>query len=613
MNTKIPKMNIFNSLSIKAKVVYFSAAIILLAFAGMSLSNYFTSQTGAVKRITEEELPVYIDNIYNTIQTHLWKEIMVSDVISNNFYLMEWLKENEDSVESLNSFLKLINNRYKLFVTITSDATLNYYSNEGFERTMSEDTDPWYFAFKNSSNPREFNVDPDYDTKEVRLWVNNKILDSNNEFIGVASVGLDLTETINLVLSNQYGERGNIMMVDENGSVKIHKNQDLIDIKNSHEKGKTIQTIDGISSVASELLNNPNNSYTYKDSKGEEYIVVTRFIPEFKWYLIVEVSKSEVIEQPRALFLKNILFGIIITIIIIFVSIMGVNRVLINPINNIVGIIKNISTGRFDTKIETSRKDEMGQILVALQQMQQNTSSIVMDIQKSANSIMAAGNQINSSSQQLSQGASEQASSIEEVSASMEEMVSNIHQNSDNAKETADISSQAATKVSTVGSSSEQSLNTVAVIADKINIINDIAFQTNLLALNAAVEAARAGELGKGFAVVASEVRKLAERSKVAADEINQLSNQSVDVTKKAKELMEQTFPEIERTSDLVQKIVASSVEQISGAEQVNSAILQLNNVAQQNAATAEQLAGSAELFKQQAEKLENSISYFKF
>jgi methyl-accepting chemotaxis protein len=194
----------------------------------------------------------------------------------------------------------------------------------------------------------------------------------------------------------------------------------------------------------------------------------------------------------------------------------------------------------------------------------------------------------------------------------MEQMASNIQQNTDNAQQTEKIALQASEDIKEGNQAVAQTVDTMKTIAEKITIIGEIARQTNLLALNAAVEAARAGEHGKGFAVVAAEVRKLAERSQVAASEIDALSKSSVAVAEKSGRLLEQIVPNIQKTSRLVQEITASSIEQNTGADQVNKAIQQLSQIIQQNAAASEEMATSSEELANQAEQLQEAIAFFK-
>ncbi|MEO8766557.1 MAG: methyl-accepting chemotaxis protein [Ginsengibacter sp.] len=235
---------------------------------------------------------------------------------------------------------------------------------------------------------------------------------------------------------------------------------------------------------------------------------------------------------------------------------------------------------------------------------------LISFVQVASDNISAASTQMNSSSQQMSEGATEQAASAEEVSSSMEQIASSIQQNTDNALQTEKIAIKVAEDIIEGNKAVAHTVQSMKEIADRISVIGDIARQTNLLALNAAVEAARAGDYGRGFAVVASEVRKLAERSQVAALEINNLSKAGVIIAEKSGKLLEEIVPEIQKTSRLVQEISLSSIEQNTGANEVNKALQQLNEVIQQNAATSEEMAASSEELSSQAEQLKDVISF---
>ena len=212
----------------------------------------------------------------------------------------------------------------------------------------------------------------------------------------------------------------------------------------------------------------------------------------------------------------------------------------------------------------------------------------------------------------MNDGASAQSSSTEEISTAIEQMSARIAQNTANAQQTEQIADKALLNIRKTNEASQKSMEAMKNIAQKISIIDEIAFQTNLLALNAAVEAARAGEQGKGFAVVASEVRKLAERSAKAASEIDQVSHNAVAVSENASALLRNIIPDIERTSTLVREVAAASNQQSAGIDQINSSMQSLNNVTQSNAASAEEMASTSASLAVQSEELKQAVSFFK-
>ncbi len=305
------------------------------------------------------------------------------------------------------------------------------------------------------------------------------------------------------------------------------------------------------------------------------------------WYVIATIPLYYITDDAKASMWLQIVIGIILTAIGMFLIFLLINKN-IKPLIEITEIVGKISKGDLTQQIIVHREDEIGLLANSMRAMVEKLQQIIGSVIGSSDNIEAASSQLSSSSQALAQGANEQASSVEEISATMEEMAANISSNTENSKQTEKISKEALEGILDVSNRSEKTVHSNKTILEKITVINDIAFQTNILALNAAVEAARAGEHGRGFAVVASEVRKLAERSKVAAEEIVGLTKESFNLANGAGEVMVKTIPKVESTTKLIQEITASSIEQDNGATQVNSAIQQLNNVTQQNAASAE-------------------------
>jgi methyl-accepting chemotaxis protein len=458
--------------------------------------------------------------------------------------------------------------------------------------------EPYYYSYT-GENGQQF-----FETSVVVPIVENGIT------LGVVGIDIDLKELSAIIGQIKVYNSGYGILVSNEGIIAAFSDASLLEKKFSEH-------FDFVSEKMLADISSGQASFEAIYSKQFNQNILVSITPitvgnsKTPWSLCLVVPEKEALSEANKLLTRGLVMGFIGLVILSILVFMQANN-FINPINRAVSFAKEIAEGNISAKIDVDRNDELGMLQASLNTMNEKNLEIINELQVAIGSIAGASLEINATAQKLASGASELASSTEEVSSTMEQMVGNIEQNTQNAIETDKIAFTVADSAEKVRTASHESVISIKIIADKVKIINDIAFQTNILALNAAVEAARAGEHGKGFAVVAAEVRKLAERSKVAADDINKIANNSVKLTEESTQLLNGIIPQIEKTTMLIQEITAASKEQSSGAEQVNSTIQQLNNVTQQNAAVSEELSTSAEEMASQAEQLKDLVSYFK-
>ncbi|MGA3252511.1 MAG: methyl-accepting chemotaxis protein, partial [Paraburkholderia sp.] len=315
-----------------------------------------------------------------------------------------------------------------------------------------------------------------------------------------------------------------------------------------------------------------------------------------------------------------------LALVIAIVLCVLVTRSIVRPLQHVVDGAEALAQGDLSVMIDVHRRDEVGAVAESLNRAIAQLGTIVSGVKHASESISSATQQLAAGNTDLSQRTEEQAASLEETASSMEELTATVRQNADNAQQASTLATTASgiaqrggEVVGRVVDTMHGISNSSAKVGEIITVIEGIAFQTNILALNAAVEAARAGEQGRGFAVVAGEVRTLAQRSASAAREVKTLIGESADRVEAGSKLVaeagstiDEVVQSVRRVTDIMGEISSASQEQRTGIEQVGQAVVQMDQVTQQNAALVEQASAAAHSMAEQAQALRDAVAVFK-
>jgi len=614
--------------------------------------------TVALNRLTERylldtALPASVEAIRNDIERMLGQPLVAAADIAGNTLLRDWLAAGEDPAERAPfiEYLEAARARNQAFTTMFAATDSGHYYNEkGLDRTLSRDNpkDSWFYGYIDSGAQRLVNIDIDGSTGELALFIDYRV-EKDGKLVGVAGMGLRMSELSKLIHDFSFGERGKVYLVRNDGLIQVHPDPAF------SGKRQLVEQLDA--NAAKALLSGDHGLRSSRFQRdGEDYLALSLPLRDLNWTLVAEVPEAQIYAQMnQALWLTTLIGGGVALLSLLLVVVLA--RGLVKPIRRVTAALVQIGSGAGDLshRLDDARQDELGDLARGFNRFLDSQRGLIGDVLRTTERLHRAVEQVTQVVDNTAERSGRQQEMTEMVATAVHEMGLTVQEIARNAGDAAQASQSARDEAlqardvvrrsiqgiegmsGDIGKAADavsQLADEVASIDEVLAVIRSISEQTNLLALNAAIEAARAGEMGRGFAVVADEVRTLARRTQLSTDEVQQMiqrlkqgagsavtsmqagqqaTGSGVAFSQRTGTSLGAITDQVEHISDMNHQVATATEEQSAVTEEINRTVQGISDLARETAAEVQGCREECRALRGLADDLARQMGGFKF